>query len=46
MLGKPLTREVRLRLGANGWWTHEGCLEVRRLEVTLDMALMRRLRAK
>ena len=46
LLGKLLTREFRSRLGANGWLTPEDSQEVRKLEVTLDMAPMRRLRAR
>ena len=46
LLGKPLTREERSRLEGNGWLSLEDCLEVRKLEVTLDMALMRRRRVR
>ena len=45
---RPLSREARLTpLGANGWLTLEvSRQEVQRLEATLDMALMRRQRAR
>ena len=46
LLGKLQTKEVRSRLGANGWLSLEDSLEVQKLEATLDMAPMRRLRAR
>ena len=46
LLGKLQTREVRSKRGANGWLTLEDSLEARKLEVTLDMAPMKRLRVR
>ena len=46
LLGKLQTKEVRSRLGANGWLTLEVSQEVQKLEVILDMALTRRQKAR